>query len=57
MKERIGKPWRRREKKKREFLSRYPCLDFLAEPLKRAEIKMLALAHQRESESERESEI
>ncbi len=37
-----------REKKKGEFLSLYPCLDFLAEPLKRAEIKILALAHQRE---------
>lgn len=35
-------------RKKREFLSLYPCLDFLAGPLKRAEIKILGLAHQRE---------
>lgn len=38
----------RESEKKREFLSLYPCLDFLAGPLKRAEIKKLTLAHQRE---------
>lgn len=36
------------ERKSGEFLSLYPCLDFLVGPLKRAEIKILALAHQRE---------
>lgn len=32
------------------LLSLYPCLDFLAGPLKRAEIKILVLEHQRERE-------
>lgn len=36
-----------RGKEKGEFLSLYPCLDFLEGPLKRAEIKILVLAHQR----------